>query len=159
MDTNKCSFCDTPYIDTEMYTTFNIKTCRDCKRSIKLITKTTALKEYLLTNEDLNKLNFITRPNPHKGNWHDMCLYMEEEVKKVSMNKFENEETLEKVKEERKEIIKNRKIKNIKKRIRDLKRRTFVDSVCNKEEHVHEFVGTDGNKVCSCGMEIEQEEI
>ena len=88
-----------------------------------------------------------------------MLLYLEDEIINISMNKYGNEDALEKIKLKRTETIKNRKIKKLKIKIRDLKRRTFVKTTENKK-HTHSFIGTDKLKTCEiCGLTLEQEEI
>lgn len=50
----------------------------------KLITKTEAIKEYLLKDCDFDKrtppLKFITKKNPHNIRWGDMKLYLQVQV-------------------------------------------------------------------------------
>lgn len=160
-DTNtKCIHCSSPFIDNELHKTFAIMCCSQCRyKKLKFVTKTTAIKEYLLSDYDLKNLKYISRPNPHKGNWHDMLLYLEDEIINISMNKYGNEDALEKIKLKRTETIKNRKIKKLKIKIRDLKRCTFVKTTENKK-HTHSFIGTDKLKTCEiCGLTLEQEEI
>ncbi|WUR04100.1 DNA repair protein RAD14 [Vairimorpha necatrix] len=157
-DALKCKYCDSPFIDSELYTTFNINSCKDCKyKNIKFITKTSVFKDYLLSEYDIRNIKYISRPNPHKGNWHDMLLYLEEEIKNISINKYGSEEEIEKNKNKKKEIIKNRKIKKLKMRVRELKRKTIVQEI-RKEIHEHKFEGSGIKKKCQiCGLEIEQE--
>lgn len=49
-----------------------------------LITKSEAMKEYLLKDCDLDKrepiLKYITRKNPHNSNWGMMKLYLQIQV-------------------------------------------------------------------------------
>lgn len=155
-----CIFCNSSFLDLEIKKVFNISCCGQCRyNKLKFVTKTTATKHYLLTESDLKNLKFISRPNPHKGNWHDMCLYLEDEIKKISMNKYQNEENLEEIKNNRIEIIKNRKIKKLKTKIRDLKRKTIITRPEIKK-HTHFFIGSSKIKKCKeCGMEIERESI
>lgn len=156
----KCMFCDSPFLDFEISKIFSIYCCRQCRyEKLKFITKTCAIKNYLLNEYDLRDLKYITRPNPHKGNWHDMILYIENQIKSICMKKYGNEEAVEEIIKNRKESIKQRKIKKLKTKIRDLKRRTIVKTN-TREQHSHEFTGIGGVKKCIiCGMKIEQEEI
>jgi DNA-repair protein complementing XP-A cells len=156
----KCIYCESAFLDQELDKVFGLACCTQCRyTNIKFVTKTTATKHYLLCENDLKNLKFISRPNPHKGNWHDMCLYLEDQIRTISMNKYGDEEVLEEIKNKRVDTIKRRKIKKLKTKIRDLKRKTFVDKE-EKKKHVHEFVGSSNIKKCKeCGMEIEQENI
>lgn len=57
---------------------------RDPEEAHRLITKTEAVKEYLLKDCDLDKrdppLKCIKRKNPHNSNWGEMKLYLQIQV-------------------------------------------------------------------------------
>ncbi|TBU06145.1 DNA repair protein Rad14 [Hamiltosporidium magnivora] len=156
-----CKFCSNLNIDDEMHNIFGIFVCRDCRyKELKFITKTSCKKDYLLTEEEISIFKYLVRPNPHKGNWSDMNLYLKNEIEAFSLNKYKSFELLE---EEKKIRLDNRQKKNKKKfigKIRDLKRRTRISKKEIKEEkHVHNFITVDGVTKCSCGMVIEMEDI
>lgn len=58
--------------------------CCSDEEKHSLITKTEAMKEYLLKECDIEKreppLKYITRKNPHNVNWGEMKLYLQIQV-------------------------------------------------------------------------------
>lgn len=161
LEKNKtCSFCGGIPIDKEFYFTFNLKTCNKCKfKNISLITKSTCIKEYLLTQEEIASFKYITRPNPHKGNWSDMQLYLKNEIEDFSIKKYKSLEEIEKIKLTRKNNLLERKKRKIKTKIKELKKKTFLGKEIEyKEKHVHNFVNKNGVSVCDCGLIVEEEE-
>lgn len=159
-DLNTCRYCGSVPLNPELLKTFNINVCKQCGYTkLKFVTKTTANKEYLLANEDFKDLKYISRPNPHKGTWHDMHLYLLDEILEIATLKYNSLEKIEEIKIERENVNKKRKIKKLKSKIRDLKRRTIVKQPVG-EKHSHNFEGDGTTKRCTiCGMIIEQEEV
>ncbi len=155
----KCSFCNSFGIIKEIKNTFGTVICNKCKKEkLKFITKTTARKDYLLTEEELTQFKFLTRPNPHRIARNDMCLYLEEEIKNYSISKHESVENLEKVKKERVENRRSKRIKKLKTNINKIKKRGSVNLVVRKK-HVHKFIQKNNKGVCECGLEIEMETV
>lgn len=68
----------------------------------KLIVKTTAMKQYLLSEGDLKKLKYATKYNRLFN--VDMKLYIVDDVEKLALEKHESMENIEKKKQERKSI-------------------------------------------------------
>lgn len=159
-DSNTCKYCASVPLNAEILKIFNINVCKECGyKKLKFITKTTANKEYLLSNEDIKNLKYISRPNPHKGTWHDMQLYLLDEILEICLSKYGTLEKIEEIKMERENTNKKRKIKKLKTKIRDLKRRTIISQE-SIVKHVHDFEGEGTTKKCTtCGITIEQEEI
>lgn len=154
-----CSFCRNMKINTEFYETFNIEVCNSCRhKNIKLITKTTCKKDFLMTDEELKYFKFILKPNPNKITWVDMHLYLFDEIQNFSLKKFGSIEKIEEQKDLRKYNLMERKKKKIRKNIKDLRRKTFIEKNENKS-HKHKFIEKDGNFVCDCGVVVEQEEL
>lgn len=155
-----CRYCLQIPIDEEIDEIFGILVCRNCRyKELKLITKTSCLSNYLLTSEELRNFSFLDRPNPHKGTWSNMNLYLEDQIVEFAVKKWGSMEEIRKTKEKRGKALEDRKIRKLKDRIKDLKRRTRVKGE-NVEKHVHEFVVTlEGTSRCKCGMVIEQEEL
>lgn len=156
----KCEYCENLRIDTEILMTFNKKLCYDCKfTKLHLITKTRVLNDYLLNNDDISGVKFISKQNPRKGTWHDMQLYDQEEIKKLAINKYKSLENLEIEKERRKEMLMTRKKKKVKTRIKELRKKTIIEEKMKTKTHKHEFIIVNGISKCNCGMIIESEEL
>ncbi|KAF7684674.1 DNA repair protein rad14 [Astathelohania contejeani] len=153
-----CSHCKSNEIDNEFYTTFNLSVCYNCKwDKHSLITKTECIKEYLLSKDEIKNLKYLVRPNPHKGSWNNMNLYLKNEIENLAIDKYGTLEKIKELKNERKEMLIERKKRRFKKKVRDLKKRTRL-KIKNEERHIHEFISINGKTKCECGMEIEQEE-
>jgi DNA-repair protein complementing XP-A cells len=158
-ENKKCRYCGTFPINQEVERVFDIYVCTNCRfRKLEFITKTRCRSEYLLSTEELNSFRCLLRPNPHKGTWSDMNLYLKEEIESFAIKKYIFYERIEEIKEERKSKLMERKKKKLKKKIRDLKRKTRLDERELPKRHEHEFMDVDGACTCSCGLIIEQEE-
>ncbi|CAD25836.1 DNA REPAIR PROTEIN (RAD14/XPA FAMILY) [Encephalitozoon cuniculi GB-M1] len=155
----RCKYCLQIPLDDELESTFGISVCRSCRHSmLKFVTKTSCLSEYLLTDEELKGFRFLQRPNPHKGTWSKMHLYLQEEVEQFAIHKWGSLEEIERVKQKRRKMTDDRKIRKLKGKIKDLRRKTRMD-VRSSEKHVHVFFVDGGISRCSCGMAVEQEEL
>ena len=82
----------------------------------ELITKTDAVKEFLLKDFDFDRrdppLKFITRKNPHNQRWGVMKLYLRVQVEERALEVWETPEALEAAhdeKDDRREKIKSKK--------------------------------------------------
>lgn len=151
-----CMYCKAVPVVFEIKKIFSIRVCSSCSRTnLKFITKTQCKSNYLLTEEELGEFRFLSRPNPHKGSWSDMILYLEKEIVDFSMRKHESIENIELIKIERKEKIKRGKIEKIKTKVKDLKRKTFLRA--KEDKHKHAFVSKGDYSECNCGMRIDEE--
>ena len=73
--------------------TFGIHVCKACaaaQEKYKLLTKTTAKEEYLVTDSDLQSLGFISRKNPRKDAWGPMHLYLRAQVEEIAIVRHGN---------------------------------------------------------------------
>merc|ERR1711964_570892 len=96
-----CSYCKNLKINAEFYETFNIRTCNECRfKHIRLITKTTCKKDFLLTEEELNHYKYILKPNPNKMTWVDMHLYIFKEIEEFALKKHGSYAKIEELKGE-----------------------------------------------------------
>lgn len=155
----RCRHCMHIPIDEEIERTFGIDVCRDCRyRQLRFATKTSCMSNYLLTNEELGEFRFLVRPNPHKGTWSDMHLYLEDEVERFAVEKWGSLDAIRDMRERRCRMLEERKVRKLKARVRDLKRSTRI-RVDAGERHVHEFVEDGDVSRCACGMAVEQEEM
>lgn len=156
---NRCKYCLQIPLDNEIKKTFGIPVCRSCRHdALKFVTKTSCISDYLLTNDELKELRFLERPNPHKGTWSNMHLYLQSEVEEIAIRKWGSLDKVEESKRRRKKTTDDRKIRRLRKRIKELRRRTRMD-VRNDEKHVHAFKVEGDMCRCECGMSVEQEEI
>lgn len=154
-----CVFCESVPIDLEIKNTFEMTVCLKCTRTqLKLITKTKCISEYLLNDYELQHFKHLSRPNPRKGTWNDMQLFLEAEIIEFATEKFGSLSNIESIKLERKLKLKQRKLKKIKQSVRELKRKTFL--VPENKKHIHNFINKgDTYSLCECGMRIEEEEL
>ncbi|KAM0681546.1 DNA repair protein rad14 [Glugoides intestinalis] len=154
-----CVFCEGVPVDLEIKNTFNMTVCLKCTRTqLKLITKTKCISDYLLNDCELQHFKHLSRPNPRKGTWNDMQLFLETEIVEFAIKKFDSISNIESIKMERKVKIKERKLKKIKQSVRELKKKTFL--VPESKKHIHKFTNKNGTySSCECGMKIEEEEL
>lgn len=153
-----CEYCKSIPILYEIKKLFNILVCYSCSRSeLNFITKTDSKNRFLLTEEEIRQFKYLSRPNPHKGSWNEMQLYLEKEIIEFSISKHGSFENIEAIKTKRKDLQKKKKMDKVKKRVKELKKRTFL--VEKEERHAHKFIRKDGISKCKCGMEIEEEEL
>ncbi|KRH94257.1 DNA excision repair protein XPA/XPAC/RAD14 [Pseudoloma neurophilia] len=158
-DNEKCQYCDSLRLDMEIQKNFNQNICYDCKFSrLHLITKTTAMKDFLLTDEELAKLPFLPRPNPRSGIWRDMQLYDIEQVKAKAIERFGSLDEVKKEKNRRIITVFDRKKKKVREKVKDLRKKTLVDTKMTTPKHIHDFIDQkNGQAKCECGMTIDFE--
>jgi len=86
-----CRECGDDNISMQYRETFGIQVCKGCcaaDKKYKLITKTTAKEELLVTDEDLKPLSFISRKNPRKDGWGDMKLFLRVQVEDIAFERY-----------------------------------------------------------------------
>lgn len=153
-----CMYCGKIPLDSEIKSIFDINICNTCsKTELNFITKTKCMQTYLLTSEELKHFKCLSRPNPHKGTWNDMQLFIEKQIVDFAIKKHGELINIEKLKNDRKIKNKNKKLETVKKRVKELKRKTFLTK--ENEKHVHSFVNHGKYSICECGMKIEEEEL
>ena len=90
-------------LDPELYEYFGVSVCHSCKTEestnsdYRLITKTQAKKDFLLTEEELNDVKLLpsfTKKNPHNPRWSDMKLFLRKHVREFALTKFGSIEKL-----------------------------------------------------------------
>lgn len=157
-DNIQCKFCSGIPIDVEIKKIFEMNVCSSCSRTeLKFITKTKCITEYLLTSDELKQFKYLSRPNPHKGTWNDMQLYLESQIVEFALEKYDSLQNIELEKDDRKKKKKQKKLDKVKKRVKELKKKTFIAPEVRK--HQHKFISKNGHSECECGMKIEEEEI
>lgn len=176
LETNpRCSHCHSIEIDPFLQQRFNVKVCFQCRESFnegyyKLVTKSTALKEFLLTQEELNDANLLpwtSKPNPYKSTWKDMRLYLLGMVREYAIKKWGSLDALAAEQQQRLKHEESRKREKFRHKLSNLRRKTFIKSKLepeiNKGTHRHQFKSeTQANnmrQVCEiCGLAVDVEQ-
>lgn len=170
----KCYDCGSLEIDWKWREVFKCRVCNKCKESVpekySLLTKTEAREDYLLTDPELRDadlLPHLEKPNPHKSTWNNMMLYLRYQVEAHAVKKWGGLENLDKEFEKRTTEKKRRKDEKFRSKLRELKKKTRVESWKKGgmggagHEHVWgvlvEGEGGMGMRTCEeCGMEAEE---
>lgn len=163
-----CEECQAPFRNSELRDNFDCLICDACYDSEKypLMTKSEAIKEYLLTDKLLTRkgLKCKLKKNPHYSAWGTMKLYLICQLEKLALEEWESWEKLDEEKERRKIKSAQMKQKNFDKKIK--KMRQDIQRKAPKkraEEHEHDFtkiedLGNDNfRKTCDCGFSSEYE--
>jgi len=90
-ETPRCRECGEANYQPQFSETFGVLVCKTCcaaDEKYKLITKTTAKDELLVTDEDLKPLGFISRKNPRKEAWGEMKLFLRLQVEEVAFHRY-----------------------------------------------------------------------
>jgi DNA-repair protein complementing XP-A cells len=165
----ECEKCKSPAIDEKMANIYGVSVCDLCQRKhpeeYNLITKTAAIKEFLLTAEEMDdreRLPHMEKPNPHKSTWHNMQLFLRKQVSEFAIEKHGSLENLEKCKEEWVKTKVARKEKRYSEKLAELRKKTRADNrsrhLSKVTRHTHAFVESSVGKRCTeCGYEIKYE--
>ena len=183
----KCRECGSLEIDWQWEEVLQTQVCNACKEKVpekySLLTKTEAKEDYLLTDPELKDtalLPHLKKPNPHKSTWNDMMLYLRYQVEEYAFSeaKWGSAEKLDEEFEKRLLVSKDRKEKNFKNRLKELKKRTRVEAykrarsggggefgdTIGTGRHEHEWgasvedpeTGMSRRRCVECGMEVEE---
>lgn len=90
MKYNVCIKC----YSTNYTSTFNMNYCKNCVKTLKMITLTDAKKMYFLNDVDLDYLFYIEKRNPHRRSM-SMFLFLEEQVESLAIKKHTSDGLLE----------------------------------------------------------------
>ncbi|KAL4424623.1 hypothetical protein ABPG77_002241 [Micractinium sp. CCAP 211/92] len=90
-----CSRCPSLSFNSEWLRAFGVVLCNECKRSERLISKSTAKQRYSVGDADLSRLGSLRKANPHKKDWQAMHLYMESQVARLAHDKHGGAEGLQ----------------------------------------------------------------
>jgi DNA-repair protein complementing XP-A cells len=183
----KCRECASLEIDWQWDEVLHTQVCNACKEKVpekySLLTKTEAKEDYLLTDPELRDtslLPHLKKPNPHKSSWNDMMLYLRYQVEEYAFSeaKWGSAENLDAEFERRQIVSKERRDKNFKNRLKELKKRTRVEAykrarsggggefgdTIGRGKHEHEWgesvedpeTGMSRRRCVECGMEVEE---
>lgn len=166
-----CEKCGNNFIESFLQKNFSLLICNDCRQSKtihKLITKTEAKKEFCLKDADFESrqpaLKYILRKAKHSKKFHDMKLYVFDQVLKRAVDVWGSMDELEKHKEElikRNDRIKEKKVD---KKLKDIIKESSIRTHLLTSKHVHTFIevneGLNGQlfkKCTSCSFRFECE--
>lgn len=170
-DQKTCFDCGSLEVDWKWVEVFKCRVCNKCKEAkpekYSLLTKTEAREDYLLTDPELRDaelLPHLERPNPHRSTWNNMMLYLRYQVEAHAVKKWGGLEELDKEFERRTGERKRRRDEKFRVKLRELKRKTRVESwkkkAVGKHEHVWGAAVTKGEecvRTCEeCGLEVEE---
>ncbi|CAO3657825.1 unnamed protein product [Umbelopsis vinacea] len=170
----KCSECNSLDIDPHFNQIFKINVCSACKEKYpdkySLITKTEAKEDYLLTDPELRDVDLLphwSKPNPRKSTWNNMMLYVRFMVEEYAFTKWGGPEALDAEWDKRTNQKKEKKDKQFKEKLKDLRKRTITSTWERRREQAHNHEYGDpvqdpetGNTIQTChicGIEIESE--
>lgn len=146
-DRPNCLKCNRRFATSWLFETFDYKLCDECKdpELHRLITKTEAMKEYLLKDCDFDKrepaLKYITKKNPHNVNWGEMKLYLQVQIEERALEVWGTKEKIEveiEQREEKRIIAKSKKYQKQMKQLRMNMRSSLYDKT-SVGAHAHEF--------------------
>lgn len=165
-----CEKCGSPAFDEKIAGVYGVYVCDLCIKAhpqlYSLITKTAAMKEFLLTAEELDdrdRLPHMERPNPHKSSWHNMQLFLRKQVTHFAVEKHGSLEQLELNREEWVKSKVKRKEKRYAAKLVELRKKTRADSwkpagSSPTARHVHVFEESEHGRECTdCGFKIKYE--
>lgn len=101
-----------------IHNVYNIHVCKECsttKTPYRMITRSTAMKEYCLKGKEVDELKYSTVPNPHFKNASPMRLYMLIDVivkkgdRDIESIKAKKEQSLLKRREKKEQLRENRR--------------------------------------------------
>lgn len=195
-DENKaCWECKAPEIDWKWKETFGCRVCEKCKKDnpekYSLLTKTEAREDYMLTDRkccrcgrarecaddgtaelrDQEVMPHLEEPNPHKSTWSNMMLYLKYQVEEFALKKWGSFEAMDAEFEKRTADKKKRGEKKFMTKLRELKKRTRVETWKRDRQHggraakhehvwgaavVKEDTGETVKTCEDCGFELEE---
>lgn len=80
-----------------------LRRCKIYSPLYQLMSKKQIQAEYLLTDDSLSMMSFVTKPNPYNPNWTAMKMYLRKHAYLKAMKRFGDEEALKKEIERRKQ--------------------------------------------------------
>lgn len=158
LPSERCSFCASVPVSAELQRVFGLAVCRACSYArLSFVTKTDARNNFLLTEDDLAALPHLERRNPHRTAWNDMHLFLRTDIERVAVARYGSLEAAAALKAERLVARHNKRVAAIQKDVRSRKKQIFQMGAA--APHRHHFVAKNGRGRCTCGMEIELDEI
>jgi DNA repair protein len=129
---------------------FLVKVCYKCSRAydeFKLISRTKAKSEYLVTDGDLDTLKYIERKNPRNDSWGMMKLYFTRQVEQLSSKKFKSKEVLNAEREKRQIDALNKQVQQSQKKRKQQRKEEEVEwkaakmakTLMEQSQHEHEY--------------------
>jgi DNA-repair protein complementing XP-A cells len=163
-------------LDDMFFAVFKVRVCSSCKRldQYRLVTKTDAKKNYLLTEEELadsSVLPHLSRPNPHSARWHNMQLYLCKQLAAFANAKWGSEQALADARAAMHSTRSSRKIERYAAKVKELRSKTQIEKWQSRRakkkhvghQHSYHTISTKDRRViqeCSeCHNVIEFEEM
>lgn len=171
-----CIVCGSVELDDFLRKNYKVNVCESCREThqerFKLVTKTAAKDEFLLTDEELrdeSRMPHILKPNPLRPTWSNMQLFLKEQVRAFAIEKWGSLEAIEEEAQKRVDVNQALKEKKFSVNLGELRRKTKLATkgggVPKLHNHKHEFVerrtgdGQIESKCSSCGFTIVSEEL
>lgn len=149
---NRCTECNAAPPCKDLYEAYGICVCGSCRRALKLITKSDAKQQYLLSDSDMQGLKWMERKNPQRSSWTAMKLYLESSVQEVSYGKYGGREGLE-------EEARRRMGRKLDKRVQEREEKVRREARRVKRvKEIREEIAAQG-RVDVDGVELDEEEI
>eukprot|EP00730_Choanoeca_flexa_P018494 TRINITY_DN8995_c0_g1_i2.p1 TRINITY_DN8995_c0_g1~~TRINITY_DN8995_c0_g1_i2.p1 ORF type:complete len:303 (+),score=65.37 TRINITY_DN8995_c0_g1_i2:2-910(+) len=175
----RCQDCEQEFTHSFLNKNFDLAVCNTCKDlfrdgKYRLVTKTTATKEYLLRDSDLTgkpgSLRFIERTNPNNDSYNKMKLFLFAQVQARSFERYGDEDGLEAEHNRRVATQQGHKDRRRKERIDKLRKETLTTSwMKQRKKHEHVFRPEDEvyneeedewTKTCAeCGFQVTYEKL
>lgn len=164
MSQEPCQDCGNLTIVEQWRDTFKVNVCWECLKAgtsekYKLISKTKAKEEFLVSDNDMYTLQCIEKKNPNKPEWGNMKLYLRTQVEQLSDRKYGSHEKREIARQKRQVISIERKIKSSKRLLEQEHqppRYKIPKRAPERPKHVHRF--NPDNECEECGMKVAFEE-
>lgn len=97
-----CSHCP---VDRELCEYFGEYVCKGCKSKAgelyRTITRSESIATYLIPEESMKVLKFVSKDNPHNSGWIPMKLYLRKHVIALAIRRFGSMEALEEERQKR----------------------------------------------------------
>ena len=95
---DRCSECDVNPAEERLQALFGIRVCAGCKAKTDdydLITKATAVAEYLVTQGTMNLLRYAAKKNPRHSGFSTMKLFLRRDVKEKALERWGSLDAIE----------------------------------------------------------------
>ncbi|EDQ91270.1 uncharacterized protein MONBRDRAFT_23509 [Monosiga brevicollis MX1] len=172
-----CIDCGQEFTESFLVKHFGVVACNACRDVYKagkyrLVTKTTASKEYLLRDSELSggqsSLRFIERDNPNNDTYNKMKLFLLSQVQERSYARYEDEFGLQAEHDRRAAVQQGHQDRRREERLKKLRKETLTsewlaqrvvhEHTFNPEDEVYDEEEDQWTKTCAdCGFKVTYE--